>query len=626
MHYREIESPRGDSYTYVSNQDFHWDSNVDSLDKVSAICRLNALTMIQFAGSGHIGSSFSVIDLMLATKFHIQKNSKIDKTFFFSSKGHDAPGLYAVEHALKNLSDESLFKLRRLDGLPGHPEIGIAGVPTNTGSLGMGISKGKGFIYASRLINDSDPNVFVFLGDGELQEGQIWESMSTANRDALKTLTVIVDANLIQSDTWIEKTNPLGDLKKRVESYGWNYVQCEGHNFQDLIRAVEFDRDNKPLFICADTIKGSGVERFENFDKDGNFYKYHSGAIKHSEYLEVVEELKRLIENPHLKRKSNKLLEKNNSIKDSQPKIRPNNLIEIWANQISNLANIDNTVMALDADLSYDTGTYLVKKNNPSQYLQFGIAEQDMVSTAGTIALGGAVPFVHSFASFLTTRSFEQIFNNSTEDSRIIYLGFLAGLLPSAPGHSHQAVMDLSLMGSIPNMNILEPACSIELESCLSDALEHAGPSYIRISSFDICPDLEKLTINGLLHQRRKGNQVLLISSGSTGVNLALETAEILENKLEVEVASRFDLKKKFLQSDISYIKKFKKIFVIENHLPFFGIYEELVHLRALRKLDDLEIFRIGLNEIPKNGQPDEILRYHNMHPEQIARTIETNV
>ena len=199
------------------------------LSRIANICRLNCLSMIKFAGSGHVGSSFSAAEIMSCVKFvsssTMQDLENFQGAVFFSSKGHDAPMFYSVMHAFGELSDADLLTLRRFGGLPGHPTLDVIGVATNTGSLGMGISKAKGMIYANR-INGIKKKVVVLLGDGELQEGQIWEALPGAHRDNLAELVVIVDANGIQSDSWVSKTLDLGDVKSRVSSFGWNYIEC----------------------------------------------------------------------------------------------------------------------------------------------------------------------------------------------------------------------------------------------------------------------------------------------------------------------------------------------------------------------------------------------------------------
>lgn len=617
----------GSELTYFSNRDLAWIDNFNSLEKISVACRVNALTMIQAAGSGHIGSSFSVIDPMIAVKSIDREKSKREatKSLFFTSKGHDAPGLYSVMHALKVIPDESLFTLRRLGGLPGHPEIGIAQVPTNTGSLGMGISKAKGFIYGDRLNDLKDPDVYVFLGDGELQEGQIWEGMSTAVRDSLNTLFVVVDGNKIQSDSWVATTSDLGDLQKRVESFGWGFFECEGHDFKDLRSTLlNAHAYQGPTFVYAHTLKGSGVKKFESFSADGEFYKYHSGAVSQSDYLEAINELVSLYQAPNRKSRARNYAYPKYSLDDTMIKKRTRNLIDKWAELLLEVCKRNSKIVAIDADLSYDTGTYLVKQNLPNQYLQFGIAEQDMVSTAGTIALAGGLPIVHSFASFLTLRACEQIFNNATEQTKIIYVGFLAGILPSAPGHSHQSVIDNSIMSSIPGVRVLEPACEVELSEGLKAALEHQGPTYIRVGSFELSESLNSFDSRSALQIRREGSEILFVSSGPSGTNWALSAASLLEPEIHAAVCSQMSIGEEYSENDLSYFSRFRLIVVIENHLTFLGIHSKLISLQASGKIEKIPVMRMGLTSFPANGQAEEVLRFHSLHPEDISKQVIT--
>jgi transketolase len=186
-------------------------------------CRLNALYMIARAGSGHVGTSFSCIDIL--AWLHLEVLGPDDR--YFSSKGHDAPALYAVLVGMGRLDFELLDRLRRLPGLPGHPDLRTTPeVVTNTGSLGMGISKAKGFALADRA-SGRGSDIFVLTGDGELQEGQFWESLGSAANLGLGRITAIVDHNKIQSDTWVSQASDLGDLEAKVSAFGWAVARCE---------------------------------------------------------------------------------------------------------------------------------------------------------------------------------------------------------------------------------------------------------------------------------------------------------------------------------------------------------------------------------------------------------------
>ena len=151
------------------------------------MCRLNALYMIARAGSGHIGSCFSSLDIIS----WLLLEEMCEEDIFFSSKGHDAPAYYSALIGMGRLEFDLIHKLRKIGGLPGHPDIGTPEIITNTGSLGMGVSKAKGMVFASRLANRAG-RVFVMTGDGELQEGQFWESLVSAVNFGLNEITVIV--------------------------------------------------------------------------------------------------------------------------------------------------------------------------------------------------------------------------------------------------------------------------------------------------------------------------------------------------------------------------------------------------------------------------------------------------
>ena len=166
------------------------------LELIGNMCRLNALSAVKKAGSGHLGSSLSSLDII--TYLYFQETNIVrkginspDRDIFFSSKGHDCPGFYSVLVAAGIIGFNQLLKLRKLKGLSGHPDVITPGVEANSGSLGMGISKGKGIAIAKHLQKNKG-RIFVMLGDGELQEGQIWESLQTAASQKINNLYIIV--------------------------------------------------------------------------------------------------------------------------------------------------------------------------------------------------------------------------------------------------------------------------------------------------------------------------------------------------------------------------------------------------------------------------------------------------
>ena len=202
------------------------------------VCRLNALVAIKRAGSGHLGSSFSALDIVTHLLYDELNVAELgfespDRDVFFSSKGHDVPGLYAALFGLGVIPRERFLRLRRLGGLDGHPDVGVPGIEANSGSLGMGISKGRGIALAKRLAGHGG-RVVVMTGDGELQEGQNWEALQAAAHDRLGDLWVIVDRNELQSDKPTEEILALGDLETKLHAFGWVVATCDGHDHAAL--------------------------------------------------------------------------------------------------------------------------------------------------------------------------------------------------------------------------------------------------------------------------------------------------------------------------------------------------------------------------------------------------------
>src|SRR5881394_2947272 len=251
------------------------------------MCRANALTAVKRAGSGHLGSSFSALDIVVHLLWRELNVAELgwqhpDRDVFFSSKGHDVPGLYAVLHSLGVLPPEQLLRLRRLGGLDGHPDTGVPGIEANSGSLGMGISKGRGMAWAKRFLGRGG-RVVVLTGDGELQEGQNFEALQSAAAHSLGNLWVVVDRNELQSDKPTDEILALGDLEAKLRAFGWHVVSCDGHDHLALARAFADQQvaGEMPKMLIADTIKGKGVSFMEHpraLEEGGGTYRWHAGA------------------------------------------------------------------------------------------------------------------------------------------------------------------------------------------------------------------------------------------------------------------------------------------------------------------------------------------------------------
>jgi transketolase len=587
----------------------------------SLCCKINTLHMIQCAGSGHIGSSFSSMELFI---FLLHNNKK-----FFSSKGHDAPGLYSSMIFYNKIDYIYLHKFRKIDGLPGHPDISVPNILTNTGSLGMGVAKAKGIIYSNRLKKIYE-EIYVIFGDGELQEGSFWESLISVVNNKMKELTIIIDNNKFQSDTSVKKTSDLGDLKSKFESYGFIVYNINGHNFKDIEKSLLIN-SIKPKVIIGNTIKGNGVNFLEAKDKnlDNGLYRYHSGSLNSIEYKTALNELKTKINIELCKLGFNKIFLTDykyniisNNVGEQELYYEKNSLITHYSKELIRIAK-NKSVVVLDCDLCKDTGTMLFKSKYPDRFFECGIAEMDAVSTAGTMALNGMIPIVHSFACFLTSRANEQIFNNSTELTKIIYMGFLAGLLPAGPGHSHQMVRDTSIMSSIHNIDCLEPYNQDDLSKILDFGLKSNKPLYIRIVSIPCNTVKYKIDLQleyGKGIVLKEGADILIISSGPLMLGNAINACKFIDN-ISIKIINLPWLNTVDNKWLLEICKPFKKIMLIENHYIHGGQISFLI-----RKFNILgikaDIKFLAVREIVKCGGNQEVLKYHNLDSKSIAKHI----
>jgi len=609
------------------------DSNLDINQKceiVANLCRINALYMIAKAGSGHIGSSFSSMDIMtylLLSNLNELDDYNIDSSFiFFSSKGHDAPALYSLYIGLGIIDFKKIHSLRRKDGLPGHPDIHTNGIFVNTGSLGMGVSKAKGLIKANR-INGIQQKVFVLTGDGELQEGQFWESLISAANEKMHELVVVIDHNKLQSDTYVNQVSDLGSLKEKLKSFGFNCFRCDGNNFKELENVFNLaDQVPLPTIIIADTIKGKGVSFMEHtsFDSDHELYKFHSGAPDSDSYKNALQELKdrSLLLSKNYNVSKPKFLKVDLPTKPAEDKAT--SLISSYSKILVSMAN-KYPIVALDADLVKDTGCLEFSEKFPHKFVECGIAEQDMVSQAGCIAAKGLIPIVHSFACFLSARPNEQIYNNCTEKRKVIYVGSLAGILPGGPGHSHQAVRDIAALSGIPYLNIIEPCCEEELIYALEWAINDSPFStYIRLVS------IPYVQMFNLPHQRfvqgrgqiiKNGENTLVITYGPIFTNLAYEIAceKEFDSKLQVVNMPWLNyLDKEWLNN---LLRSFKNLVVIDNHYLDGGLGKLLQGFIGSQNLN-IKSKVLAVTEIPICGNTEEVLNHHFLSKDSIREAI----
>lgn len=618
-------------------------ASLGAYERVSLLadmCRINTLNAVKLAGSGHLGSSFSAMEIV-AWLYNEEMNTLAvgidspDRDIYFSSKGHDVPGLYSVLHSLGVLPEEKLRKLRRYGGLDGHPDVGVRAIESNSGSLGMGISKGRGMAWAKRR-RGHQGRVFVLLGDGELQEGQNYEALQTTVHQGVSNLTVIVDHNKLQTDRLVSEITDLGELEGKFRTFGWQVARCDGHDLEQLDRALGelAGVNDRPKVLIADTIKGKGVSFMEHpqaLKTGGGFYQWHAGAPDDESFSRANQELEKRV-NSRLRDHG---LEPLTLVDVTPPEAKssltgPKEYVaDAYGEALLELGAEREDLVVLDGDLAADCRIRAFDESYPERFIENGIAEQDMVSMAGGLARHGLLPVVNTFASFLAARANEQIYNNATEGTKILYACHYAGLIPAGPGKSHQSVRDISLFAALPECTILQPANGRETAQALRYLVQEAeGVGVLRLvigpSPRPIPLPADYVLTPGQGAILTDGGDAALIAYGPVMLHEALVAAERLERQgVELRVINMPWLNR----TDATWVDEalagIESVFVVEDHSPVGGLGDHLLHIMA--ETDRLEHRRIrifGVAGNPACGTPEEALGHHGLDGASLARMV----
>ena len=270
------------------------DNKIEELEAKALQIRKHVVDMVYEAGSGHPGGSLSSTDILTVLYFHVMKHKPEnrfweDRDRFVLSKGHAAPALYATLAEAGYFPIEELLTLRKLGSkLQGHPDMRrVPGVEMSTGSLGQGLSVGVGMALAGKL-DKKEYKVFVIVGDGESNSGQIWEAGMAAAHFKLDNLFAFLDRNKLQIDGPTEEIMKLEPLAEKWDAFGWHVIEIDGHNMKEIIKAIQEGEKitNKPKMIIANTTKGKGVSFMEDC------LNFHGKAPNCDEYDIACNELK----------------------------------------------------------------------------------------------------------------------------------------------------------------------------------------------------------------------------------------------------------------------------------------------------------------------------------------------
>jgi transketolase len=466
----------------------------------------------------------------------------------------------------------------------------------------------------------------VLTGDGELQEGQFWESLQSAANLGLDEITAIIDCNKIQSDTWVRDVSDLGNLEAKMASFGWHVERVDGHDvaaLQSVFRRLDSVKA-KPKAIIADTVKGKGVSFMEGpAMKAGELYNYHSGAPNEDEYARGSAELIGTARELFVKHGFGDMRLETSKRPQRKPVLKVERLVAAYTRALIAQAERNPRIVVLDADLVKDCGLVDFRDRFPERFVECGIAEQDMVSTACGMARRGVLPIAHSFACFLSARPNEQIYNQASESGKVIYVGSLAGLLPGGPGHSHQSVRDISALGAIPKLILAEPCTEKEVDLLLDFMVNRTSESaYLRLVSlgwpvpFELPRDYTPQAGRGVtVRQGAASSDAIVFGYGPWLLANAWEAAERLASQgtsvrlINLPWLNRVDAS--WLREVIGPIRQ---IVTLDNHYVHGGQGDMIAAAIAGLGLEPaVHVTRLGITELPECGTNDEVLKHHRL-------------
>ena len=608
-------------------------TSIDTLKEKGRRLRIHSLRATTEAGSGHPTSSLSAADLVSVIFFHEMrfdpadpKNPANDR--FILSKGHAAPLLYAAWAEAGILKSEQLLTLRRLDSdLEGHPTPRLPWVDVATGSLGQGLSAGLGEALASRL-NGIRFDTYVLLGDGECAEGSVWEAAEIASYYKTDNLFAIVDVNgLGQSQHTMDRFD-VGRFADKFRAFGWYALTVDGHNYVDIVEAFERckrEGGTQPRAIIAKTFKGHGVSFIENKDN------WHGKAVPKADLDKALQELSQPLGSndwkPNLPPKPATLppapsgpirIEVNRKLGESAA------TREAYGDALVKLATADSRIIALDGDTKNSTFTEKLQKARPNQFLEMFIAEQNMVGVATGLAARGKIPFVATFAAFLT-RAFDQIRMAGISRSNVKFCGSHCGVSIGEDGPSQMGLEDIAMFRAMGESVILYPSDAVATERLVALAVEHKGIVYIRTTRPKtpvIYDNNEQFEIGGSKVVRQSdSDRVAIVGAGIT-LHEALKAADALASEgIRVRVIDAYSVKPMDEATLLAAAAATDgRMVVVEDHYAGGGLGDAVLNVVIGRA----RVVKLAVREIPRSGPPEALIDKYGIGSKQIIAAVKS--
>lgn len=592
---------------------------MDNLPQISKLLRYYCLVSTSAAGSGHLTSSLSSVELMSALyfggflKYDLENPNFLNNDRIIFSKGHASPLFYALYAAAGKLTEVELKTLRQIDSpLEGHPSVSFPYTEVATGSLGQGLSVGVGMALNAKYLDKLPYKTYVLLGDSEMAEGQVWEAMQLAAYYKLDNLIGIIDVNRLGQRGETIHGHDVNEYAYKARAFGWETIVVDGHSLAEITKAYQKAEQVKdaPIMIIAKTIKGKGVSFLEDQDN------WHGKSLDQDKLQQALVELGDIDVSLKGKISSPKKLKPK---KQSAPKVNLDKYLikpikkqlatrKAYGNAIVKLGSKNQQVIALDAEMSNSTFANIFSTAFPERFFEMFIAEQNMVSAAVGLARMGKIPFISTFGSFLT-RAFDQTRMAQYSHANLKFVGSHVGVSIGQDGPSQMGLEDIAMFRSIRESVVLYPSDAVATEKLVSVMAEHRGISYLRITRMEtpiIHDQDEEFKIGGskTIYESKK-DLVTIVAAGVTLHESMKAYKQLRKNKMNIRLIDLYCIKPLDIKTLEKAAQETKALITVEDHYEAGGIGEAV---KSALVNQSTPIHSLFVDQQPSSGQPAELL------------------
>jgi transketolase len=593
------------------------------LEKLTAMMRHYILTATTNAGSGHPTSSLSAVELMTALMFggifrfdpDRPKFPNNDRLIF--SKGHATPLFYSLWVAADKLKGDYFEANYRKFGSPleGHPTVIFPYVEAATGSLGQGLSVGVGIALNAKYLDMLPYRTYVLLGDSEMAEGSVWEALELATHYKLDNLVAIADINRLGQRGETMYGHDLSAYVQRVSAFGWEAIPVEdGHSLQEVLAAYEkaLTVKGRPVMIIAKTVKGKGVSFLE--DKNG----WHGKTLNQQECDRALGELGEVDLNVRgeLVRPEEKTPEVPRSAPVAPldyPADKKVATRKAYGNALARLGPANQKIVSIDGEVSNSTMAEVFAKVCPDRFFEMYIAEQNMADVGLGLATREKIPFVSTFAAFLS-RAYDQVRMAQYSEPNLKFVGSHAGVSIGYDGPSQMGLEDLAMFRAIGESVVLYPADAVSTERLVEEMVKHQGLMYMRTTR-EATPILygpeDKFPLGGCKVLRHSQQDKATVVSAGITLFEALAAFEALQKMgIAIRVIDCYCLKPIAAATLADAARATGTIITVEDHYPAGGLGEAVMSALATAPVP---VHCLAVTKKPKSGSPEELLDFEGI-------------